>query len=258
MPIIILSPSKTMNHKTVPSFVKASQARHLDDATIIMSAINRLGNKTAKVLGVSQSIVDANITNHNSWKKDAHKNAQPAVYAFSGDVYNGLNILDFSEQDMERAQKSLRIISGLYGVLRPLDSILPYRLEMKTRLKGKWGSGLYDFWGARLAQEIESEMPNWILVCASNEYSQAVVGHIERTPVITPIFLQDGKQKGLFSKYGRGLLAAWVIKNNIQNSEDLKLFSEEGFRFVAKDSTETTAVFAVPQNFTLLGRFKKK
>ena len=261
--ITLLSPAKTMNYKDVPTWVAPSKVHFLSEAKDLVSVLKPLSpKKLSKTLGVSEKIGQLNFDRFQSWKAQEHSEAQPSVWAYSGDVYNGLDIKSFSRQDNEYAQSQLKIISGLYGIVRPFDLIVPYRLEMRTRLKGKWGKDLYDFWGSKLSDLILESKPEVILNCASDEYARAVVPHLKKSVrVITPQFYKhtsDGPQrKALFSKYTRGVMARWALTNRIEDPEDMKKFNLEGYKFSEKLSTPDAPAFIAPSSFTLLGRFTK-
>lgn len=261
--IILLSPSKSMNPKSMPEFAHASSPQYLPKAEELAKSVNHLGDKFAKTLGISEKLADLNRQRYKDWTIDAHETeGVPAAFLYSGDAYNGLATQELAEHDLEFAQRHLRILSGLYGILRPLDSILPYRLEMGTKLKGKWGSGLYSYWGESLTQSIEEVYPSFILNCASEEYFKAVKPYLsQHLRVITPRFLHDSgdgpKSKMNFVKYTRGLMARWAIANYIHDPEAVNNFDYEGYKYVPDLSKPDQPAFLAPKNFTLLGRFTK-
>lgn len=245
-----------MNYKQVPKGVSVSESRYGGQAAELVVQI-RASKNLAKTLGVSENIAEQNRPRLAEWGTGKH--AQPAVWAYSGDVYNGLAIQSFSATELDELQGKLRILSGLYGSTRPFDAIEPYRLEMRTKLKGVWGKNLYEFWGDSLAAEFVNE--DWVLNCASNEYSKALLPHIGNTPVVTPVFLHDDskglKQKALFSKYFRGVVARWAVTSKAAVPADLKKCTEEGIRYDSDQSNEHEPVFIIPRDFSLLGRFTR-
>jgi len=178
-------------------------------------------------------------------------NAKPAAFAFSGDVYKGLAIDDFTQNDLKFAQNHVRILSGLYGVLRPLDLIQPYRLEMGTRLDTKAGSDLYQYWGSSISEclmtDLEDQEDDLIINLASNEYFKAVNGADIQTNVSTPVFKdwKNGKYKiiSFFAKNARGAMARWIIKQQAQKATDLFDFGQNGYEYSEELSAVNSPVF---------------
>ena len=177
--------------------------------------------------------------------------AKPCVLAFTGDVYKKLDAASLSKRDLRYAQDHLRILSGFYGLLRPLDLIQPYRLEMGTRLANTRGKSLYDFWGNRLVDSINSEHAerpmSAVLNLASNEYIRAVPARRLEPPLITAVFqeIREGQPKTIafLAKKARGLMARFVVRNRVEEPEDLKDFGEEGYGFQSDLSTGDRLVF---------------
>jgi len=167
-----------------------------------------------------------------------------AILAFKGDVYQGLDVSSWKTSDFKTAQQSLRILSGLYGILKPLDLMYPYRLEMGTKLKTKNADNLYQFWGSKITDYLNEELTNndTIVNLASNEYFSSVKTADLKAPVLTPVFrdYKNGKYKiiAFYAKKARGMMASWAIKNKIENKNDLSKFSEAGYYFDAKSSNE--------------------
>ena len=178
-------------------------------------------------------------------------NAKAAVLAFRGDVYTGLNADSFSDDDFTFAQQHLRILSGLYGLLRPLDLIQPYRLEMGTRFENKDGKNLYEFWDTKITQALNTqltEIDSQVLVnLASNEYFSAVKLKILKADIITPVFkdFKNDKYKiiSFYAKKARGLMAAYIIQQRITDVEQLKAFDSEGYYFSSEQSTAREWIF---------------
>jgi len=181
----------------------------------------------------------------------APNNAKQALFAFRGDVYTGLDADSFGAGDVTFAQKHLRILSGLYGVLKPLDLMQPYRLEMGTALPNRQGKNLYEFWDARITgalnSEIESSRAPALINLASGEYFKAVHPKALAAPVITPIFKErkgdDYKIVSFFAKKARGLMAAYIIKNRLRKTVAIKDFAEEGYRYNPRLSSGNDWVF---------------
>ncbi len=173
------------------------------------------------------------------------------MFAFQGDVYRGLHADRFTAKQIERAQKQLRILSGLYGVLRPLDRILPYRLEMGTPLANSRGKDLYAFWGERITQQIADAMrvdrSRCLLNLASNEYFRSIDKNTLPAPVVAPAFkeFKNGSYKiiSFFAKKARGTMAAWVIRNRVRTAAKLTQFAEDGYRYDEESSTTCLPVF---------------
>jgi cytoplasmic iron level regulating protein YaaA (DUF328/UPF0246 family) len=179
------------------------------------------------------------------------ENAKAAVLAFRGDVYTGMNADSFNSADFNFAQKHLRILSGLYGLLRPLDLIQPYRLEMGTKFANQHGSNLYQFWGEDITDAINQQLTaaksKVLINLASNEYFSAIKAKALNADIITPVFkdTKNGKQKiiSFYAKKARGLMAAYVIKNRLKDVDELKRFDSEGYRFCSEQSTAREWVF---------------
>ncbi|MBL4617845.1 MAG: peroxide stress protein YaaA [Robiginitomaculum sp.] len=179
----------------------------------------------------------------------------PAVLTFAGDVYRGLQVDTLLPQDLDFAQNSLRILSGLYGVLRPLDIIQPYRLEMGRKITTSHGEDLYDFWGSSIADELNQQLQSHdhqvIINLASNEYFKAVDKKALNRTIISPVFKEekDGQQRilSVFAKLARGLMARWIVQNRITDPADLKNFDIAGYSFCTEGSTLDKPLFVRPQ-----------
>lgn len=212
-------------------------------------------DEISSLMGVSAALGELNFNRFQDWERPfTTENARPAVLAFNGDVYTGLNAAEtFSERDFTHAQKVLRILSGLYGVLRPLDLMQPYRLEMGTALPTDAGRNLYDFWGTQIAEELNTAIEaspgaNVLVNLASNEYFGAVdVDHLD-APIVAPAFLDakgdaDYKIVSFFAKKARGVMSAWIIQNRITTRKALVEFDGMGYRYDADRSTSDRPVF---------------
>ncbi len=259
--IILISPSKTLSKRSAPSGSYTLPTR-IDKAQTLVETLNKNPKKLAQILGVSENIAALNRERFEAWNVDAHRSGKPAIYAYAGDVYNGVAAFDMSKAEIAYAQKHLRMLSGLYGALRPLDKILPYRLEMSTRLMGSWGSNLYAFWDNIIAQDILAEEPGLILNCASTEYEKAVLPYLpDEVEVISPVFLHDSgsgpKAKMTFAKYARGLMARWAIENKINSAEAVTTFDSEGYTYNPGLSKPGAPAFLAPRDYSLKGRFTR-
>lgn len=255
--LILLSPAKKMNFEPAPGAPKATKPALSNHTAELAETTRKLTRGKIKTLmGISENLADLNYERFQAFKADGKSpSAKQAALAFNGDVYLGLDAASFSHDDLAFAQTHLRILSGLYGLLRPLDAIQPYRLEMGSRLKTSRDANLYAFWDDIIAEEINKAVKvhddPTIVNLASNEYFSAVKADALKTPVITPIFKEekDGKLRQLqfFAKRARGLMARWAIENRIERAEDLKKFSVDGYRFRKDGSGETIWLFTRPQ-----------
>lgn len=257
--LILLSPSKTINFKPINTGIVPTTPQFLEQSEQLVTAVLSLGPKLASVFGVSSTIALQNQKQFKAWSpKPKLSEACPAAWAYRGETFAGLSIEKLDKPSQEFAQKHLYAISGLYGLLRPFDLIMPYRMEMVTRLSGPWGKTLYDFWGETLATHIEKQKPDFILNCASDAYYSVVGKKLSKDiRVITPKFLHNGIQKMAFAKYSRGLMASWAITQRIKTPEDILKFTAEGYVYDSKRSSENSPVFSAPKSFSLAGRWKK-
>jgi hypothetical protein len=239
--LTVISPAKTLDFETAPHTKKNSQPQFLEQsADLVATMREQTPKKLVKLMGISPKLAELNVERYQDWKLPfTTENAKPAVLAFRGDVYLGLEAENYSERDFNFAQKNLRILSGLYGLLRPLDLIQPYRLEMGTKLKNSAGNDLYEYWhdqiSDHLCQELDRHRNKTLINLASNEYFKAV--RPERLPgrVVTPIFkdYKNGTYKILsfFAKKARGYMASYIVHNRINKPDDIKSFDIDGYRF---------------------------
>lgn len=252
---IILSPAKSLKDKVECGELPLTQPIFLEESEKLQKKLAGLSVKQIeKLMGISKELAELNYQRFQDWSLPfTSKNAAPAGAFFSGAAYQGLDFDSLNKNDKKEAQKRLRILSGMYGILKPLDLIQPYRLEMGTKFavtpKVK---NLYLFWGDQLKNQLESEMEqdgDEVLVnVASSEYFKAVKLDKLNKTVITPVF-KDLNSKGeykvnmQFAKLSRGRMARFIIQNRIKKVEDLKSFDAEGYYFVPSESTETEFVF---------------
>ena len=253
--IIVLSPAKTLDYSSTNNIDDYSSPVFLQKSKDLIGELKKKKpNEIAKLMKLSDKLTSLNVDRYQTWKaqKKPSNNSRQSIYVFKGDVYQGLDIESFSKKDTDFAQKHLRILSGLYGILKPLDVIEPYRLEMGTKLKTNKGSDLYDFWGKHISKEIEKELNRMksktLINLASNEYYDSVQSLSEDIKVIAPIFKdkgKDGKYKiiSFYAKKARGYMASWLIKNQINKEKDISSFSEEGYKFSIEDSQCGSPVF---------------
>lgn len=242
---ILLSPAKTLDFETPLPTDKHSLPRHMEQSRAVNAVMRQMDAPAiAKLMKLSEKLSQLNYDRCQKMENDCTPlNARPAMYAFAGDVYTGLDAYSIGIENLERAQDSLRILSGLYGMLRGLDLVQPYRLEMGTRIAVEDRKNLYDFWKETITQELQQElMPDELVVnLASVEYSKAVdLKDIDNT-VITPIFKDRSKGQlkviSFFAKKARGLMARYLIEDNVQNLQGIEDFEVDGYAF-AKAETQ--------------------
>ena len=251
--IIVISPAKTLDFDSPLITRRATQPAFLDQSEELMEKLVHYSpNQLGKLMKISHDLSELNVERNLNWSRPFNrKNARPAMLTFKGDVYLGLKAEEFSDEDIDYAQNHLRILSGLYGVLRPLDLMQAYRLEMGTRLKTDRGKDLYEFWGDQISLSLNKQLKktgaDMLLNLASNEYFGAVENKALKAEIISPVFKdwKNGEYKliSFFAKKARGSMAAWVIKNQVKDSSDLKKFDVDGYRFSAEQSTELVPVF---------------
>ena len=173
--------------------------------------------------------------------------AKQALWAFTGDVYQGFDAGSLKSGGIDRAQERVRILSGLYGFLKPLDLMLPYRLEMGTKLENPRGRDLYQFWGSAITEGLAEENPAWVCNLASQEYYRSVREKELPCQVVHPVFKDESKGEfkvlGMFAKYARGLMARWLVDNDVREAEDLGGFDAGGYEFSEPESTPAKPVF---------------
>ena len=251
--LILISPAKKLDFNTTPVTEKHTQPEFIDDAQVLVEEMRKYSlADIAKLLNVSTNLAELNQERYIKWHTPfSLKNAKQAILTFNGDVFRNMNPGNFSETDFEEAQKQLRILSGLYGILRPLDLIQPYRLEMSTRLKNPAGKNLYDFWRNTLTQKINSEMQthniHTLINLASEEYFKVIDTEALHGNIVTPVFKEEkeGELKtiGIHAKKARGKMTRFIIQNRIQQSEDLKAFTDGGYNYSEKLSDTNYMVF---------------
>jgi hypothetical protein len=259
---ILLSPSKTMSHKDVPEWAPAATTPlFLDEAERLMKRLKSVAEQLESELHISKKIADANRKRFAQWDANKHTSlGWPAFWLYSGDVFNGVAVEQFDKEAIGWAAEHVLVVSGLYGLVRPNDRLMPYRLEMKSQLAGEWGRDLYAFWGSKLASIIEDDL---VINCASQESFKAVTPFLRPSQqVIAPVFYLESSsnvfdQKALFSKYMRGVYARWMCLNKITDTNRLPEFCEEGFVYNAALSSKNAPCYVAPSTFTLIGRFKK-
>ena len=255
--LTVLSPAKTLDYETPPRTRKATQPHFIERAAQLVDDARDLSpDALQKLMGISENIALLNHERFMNWQPDFNlDNAKQAVLAFKGDVYTGLDANTLDGKALTFAQKHLRILSGLYGLLRPLDLMQPYRLEMGTKLKNDSGENLYAFWGDELSKslslELKSHDEKFIVNCASVEYFKSVNNEALTTEIITPIFkeIKNGKVRiiSIFAKKARGMMARFIIKNQINNPNDILHFNYGGYTYDKSLSSINSPVFTRQQ-----------
>lgn len=250
---IVISPAKSMNFDVATDHLgQSSITFHKETENLAKKMANFSGKKLEKMMGISAALGELNHERYQNFHltETPSENVKQAGAIFTGEVYRGLDFLSLDEKSISTAQENLRILSGLYGILKPLDLVHPYRLEMGT----KWAvtpktKNLYAFWGTKLADQLNSEMdPNEVLVnLASNEYFKAIDKKAFKGKVITPHFKENknGAYKVImmFAKNARGKMARFIVENNIESVDEIKTFEVDGYVFNASQSTDTDWVF---------------
>ncbi len=251
--IIVVSPAKSLDFDTPAKTKKFTEPQFLDDSAVLMKELKKYKpEQLSELMHISEALGELNFGRNANWKPPfSLSNAKQALFAFQGDVYQGLKAHEYSTAEINFAQKHLRILSGLYGVLRPLDLIQPYRLEMGSKLKNKRGKNLYEFWGAKLTesvnQELDAQKTKLLINLASNEYFSALQAKAINGEVITPVFkdFSAGKYKvvSFFAKKARGEMVTHIVKNKVTSAEGLLNFNTDGYRYSESESTAKKPVF---------------
>ncbi|MDF1823886.1 MAG: peroxide stress protein YaaA [Verrucomicrobiales bacterium] len=251
--LAVISPAKTLDFKTPLRSHRPSKPQFLTEADELIQVLRRKTRpQLQELMKLSEKLADLNYHRYQDWDASPTEDtARAAIYAFRGDVYTGFELDDYASDDLRYAQKHLRILSGLYGILRPLDLIQPYRLEMGTKLKTKKGNTLYDYWGEQLTgglkKAIKQSETNVLVNLASTEYFKAVVPDKLEAEVITPQFkqLKNGTYKFLsfYGKKARGMMSDFMIRERINTPEGLKEFNREGYSYDVKLSEGNNWVF---------------
>lgn len=250
----VLSPAKTLDFETPSNVTIASQPDYLDQSRQLIDILRDYSPQAlSKLMGISDKLAGLNVARFEQWQTPFDQdNAKQAILAFQGDVYTGLEASGWHEDDLEWAQSHLRILSGLYGMLRPLDLMQPYRLEMGTKLENPAGRDLYAFWRERLTQDLdqavrESGGDRVLINLASNEYFGAIDRKRLGSDVITPVFkdAKNGQYKviSFYAKKARGMMSAWMVQQRLEKRDDLKAFDGGGYRFNAELSDQRSWVF---------------
>jgi len=251
--LALISPAKKLDFETEPKLNDHTQPDLLSQSEILVKSARRLSrNQLGQTMKLSDNLADLNYQRYQDFSTPFDLgNAKQAALVFNGDTYVGLQAGSLTKADMKFAQNHLRILSGLYGVLRPLDLIQPYRLEMGARFKPPRKTDLYDFWDGQITdalnQVLDGQKDNTVVNCASNEYFKSVKAKKLDGPVITPVFkeIKDGQSRviGMFAKQARGAMARHMITNRIETPEGLKSFDWGGYEYRDDLSDDKSWVF---------------
>ena len=255
--LTLLSPAKKLNYDPATTALEATRPRLVSDTLELAKvAKTQSADDLKRLMHISDNLANLNAERFKSFNLKGQSNsAKSAGLAFDGDVYWGLEAKSLSDDDLVYAQDHLRILSGLYGVLRPLDAIQPYRLEMGTKLATARGKSLYEFWGSAIGDLLKTDLDEHedqsIMNLASNEYFKAVDKKALGARVLSAKFLEEKEGKirpvQYYTKFGRGLMARWIMTNRVDQAEGLKDFDLGGYKYDAALSSETELVFARPQ-----------
>ena len=251
--LALISPAKTLDYETALPTDTYTQPRLLEQSQQLIDVCRKLSaTEIASLMTVSEKIANLNVERFRDWNAEFNfSNARQALFAFKGDVYTGLDAYHLKDHDIDFAQQHLRMLSGLYGLLRPLDLMMPYRLEMGTKLKNTRGNNLYEFWGSIITDQINQDLAEidakLLVNLASDEYYKSVNEKKIQAEIIKPVFLdqKNGKYKviSFYAKKARGLMARYLIENKLSQVEQLKAFDSEGYYFDAESSSDKELVF---------------
>ena len=252
--IALIAPAKRLDYDSDLSVEDFSIAEHLKESKKLIKELQKKSPEDlSSLMGLSENLSILNFERNMNWQvpKKPSNEVRQAIFAFKGDVYVGLDSETLSKSDIKYAQKNLAILSGLYGLLKPLDLMYPYRLEMGTKMKNENGKNLYEFWGNKITTSINAlakeNNSKGIINLASVEYFTSVKTENLDLPVYSPVFkdFKNGKYKiiSFFAKKARGSMARFVIQNKIKNTTDLNKFNLDGYKYSAKDSSEYSPVF---------------
>lgn len=254
--LTLLSPAKSLDYDSPLPTTKHTEPRLLDEAEALVGVMrDKSVREVRELMSLSEDLAVLNVERYQDFTTPfTTDNARPAVLAFAGDVYTGMGAPErFTERDFTEANKTVRILSGLYGVLRPLDLMQPYRLEMGTKLRTDRGDTLYDWWGSTITDLLNADLadspgPQGFVNLASNEYFGAVDSDRLDGSIVTPRFLdqaKDGSYKviSFWAKHARGAMAGWIVRNRVRTWKGLVDFAEDGYRYDEERSADDQPTF---------------
>ena len=251
--LIVISPAKTLDFESPLNEIAHTQPQFLKDSETLIDVLStKSPADVEKLMHISPKLAELNVERYHQWSRPFKRtNAKHALHAFKGDVYTGLVADSFTQKQLEYTQNHLRILSGLYGVLRPLDLMQAYRLEMGIKLDNPAGANLYQFWGNKITKNINKQIQSIdskiLLNLASNEYFKSIDRSKITASIVSPVFKdwKNGQYKliSFFAKKARGSMAAWVLKNKVKTLKKLQQFDVDGYQYSAELSDENTPVF---------------
>lgn len=249
--IVLISPAKKLDFNTPTTHIEQTKPELLAKANKLMVELKKLNSEdVGKLMKLSTNLSELNYSRFQSFKKNYNPDtSKQAAFAFNGDTYTGLDIKSFSKSELKEAQKKIRILSGLYGILKPMDLIQPYRLEMGTKFQHASYKNLYDFWGNQVTEIVNSESSKKSVVvnCASNEYFSVINKSELDAQLITPVFKEkkNGEYKVISfnAKRARGMMAAFIVKNKLSKADEINNFNLDGYKFNKKLSTPDQPTF---------------
>ncbi len=256
--LLLISPAKTLDFETDAITEQYSQPSFLAESAELIDQLKTLSpSEVSSLMSISEKLGTLNSNRFLQWQLPfTPENSKQALLAFKGDVYEGINANSFSSEDLNWANQHLRILSGLYGLLKPLDLIQAYRLEMGTRFANQGGKNLYEFWANKITDKINNELSTHkngcIINLASNEYFKSVKPKLLNGEIITPVFKdwKNDKYKiiSFYAKKARGMMSAYIIKNRLENPAEIKQFDTAGYAYCAEESTTNNWVFLRKQD----------
>jgi len=239
--LVVISPAKRMDFSGSPLLSEFSKPIFIDESILIMNRMKKMSIKQiGNLMNLSNELAEINYERFQNWEPEfSIDNSRQAIFSFTGDVYAGLDARSFSKEELKFAQNHLRILSGLHGVLRPLDLIRPYRLEMGSKIKIRNSKNLYDFWGMKITDQIKCDLENnddsVLINLASNEYFKSIKIKSLDVRIVTPVFkdFKNGEYKIIqfWAKKARGLMSSFIIRNKLMEVEQIKLFDQEGYQY---------------------------
>ena len=251
--LAVVSPAKNLDYESNLPSLDVTQPRLLDNAEELVKVCRQLSpQQLGSLMKISDKLAGLNAARFEQWRRPFNEeNARPAMFAFNGDVYTGLDAASLNSEAINTAQQQLRILSGLYGVLRPLDLMQPYRLEMGTKLDNPKGKNLYEYWGDTITELLNDDLArlgsSTLVNLASNEYFSAVKPKALNADIITPVFKDEknGQYKviSFYAKKARGLMARFIVNQKPKSVSDLKEFDASGYRFNEAMSSDKQLVF---------------
>lgn len=251
--ITLLSPAKTLDYTPIEKRFDKTLPYFIDDTTKLVEVLRKKSkNKLKKLMHISDNIAEENYNRYQSFQeKYTDNNSKEAIFAFNGDVYRGFDAASLNKNQIKYAQKHIRILSGLYGILKPLDLMQPYRLEMGTKLSTRRGKNLYEFWKDRITKALNEELENHkeaiIINAASNEYFKSIKKNKLKAQVINVHFKEYHKDELKFisfnAKKARGLIARYIVVNKVESIKHLQAFDYEDYTYSKEHSTENDLMF---------------